>query len=189
MLVLTTSQPPRTPHLYGRELCATGCVVAVPAMPHICSPLSVVESSSGKKRLVINLRHLLWKQKFKYEDLWVAMLLLERGESRFPLTLNLDITTWILHWQYLGLSWQTCFYVFTVLPFGLSSACYAFTKLVRPLVRYWRERGLRIIVYLDDGLCAMDRESNALEASVMVRSTLSQAGFVANDKKSIWEPT
>ena len=78
---------------------------------------------------------------------------------------------------------------FTVLPFGLSSACYAFTKLVRPLVRYWRERGLRIIIYLDDGLCAMDGESNALEASVMVRSTLSQAGFVANDKKLIWEPT
>ena len=55
-------------------ICATGCVVAVPAMPQICSPLSVVESSSGKKRLVINLRHL------KYEDLQVAMLLLERGD-------------------------------------------------------------------------------------------------------------
>ena len=177
------------------ELCATGCVVAVPAMPHICSPLSVVESSSGKKRLVINLRHLnrfLWKQKFKYEDLRVAILLLERGDYVFSFDRKsgyYHVGIAKEHWQYLGFSWQTCFYVFTVLPFGLSSACYAFTKLVRPLVRYWRERGLRIIVYLDDGLCAMDGESNALEASVMVRSTLSQADFVANDKKSIWEPT
>ena len=73
------------------ELCATGCVVAVPVMPHICSPLSVVESSSGKKRLVINLRHLnrfLWKQTFKYEDLRVAMLLLERGDYMFSFDLK-----------------------------------------------------------------------------------------------------
>ena len=60
-------------------------------MPHICSPLSVVESSSGKKRLVINLRHLnrlLWTQKFKYEDLRVAMLLLERGDYMFSFDLK-----------------------------------------------------------------------------------------------------
>ena len=35
----------------------------------------------------------------------------------------------------------------------------------------------------------MDGESNALEASTLVQSTLSQAGFVANVKKSIWKPT
>ena len=35
------------------ELCAMRCVVKVSDMPHICSPLSVVESSSGKKRLVL----------------------------------------------------------------------------------------------------------------------------------------
>ena len=49
------------------ELCAMGCVVKVSDMPHICSSLSVVESSYGIKRLVLNLRHLirfLWKQKF-----------------------------------------------------------------------------------------------------------------------------
>ena len=49
------------------DLLASGCVVEVPALPHICSPLSVVEGNSGKKRLVINLRYLnrfLWKQRF-----------------------------------------------------------------------------------------------------------------------------
>ena len=35
------------------ELLATGCVVESPDAPHICSPLSVVESSSGKIRLVV----------------------------------------------------------------------------------------------------------------------------------------
>ena len=90
------------------ELCAIGCVVKVSDMPHIYSPLSVVESSSGKKRLVLNLRHLnpfLWKQKFKYEDLRVAMCLFEKGDYMFSFDLksgyhHVDIAK--EHWKYLG---------------------------------------------------------------------------------------
>ena len=60
-------------------------------MPVICSPLSVVESSSGKMRFVTNLGCLnkfLWKQKFKYEDLRIAMLLLEKGDFLFSFDLK-----------------------------------------------------------------------------------------------------
>ena len=46
------------------------------------------------------------------------------------------------HQTYLGFSWgnkgATKYFVFTVLPFGLSSAPFAFTKEVRPLVKHWR---------------------------------------------------
>lgn len=65
------------------ELINNRCVRQVGHVPCICSPLSVVENSSGKNRLMINLRHLnkfLWKQKFKYEDLRIAMLLFEKGD-------------------------------------------------------------------------------------------------------------
>ena len=177
------------------QLCSTGCVTEVHTRPFICSPLSVVVGRSGKERLVINLRHLnkfLWKQKVKYEDLRVAMLLFEKGDFLFSFDLksgyhHVDIAK--EHWKYLGFSWHTRFFVFTVLPFGLVSACYMFTKLVRPLVKYWRGHGLRIIVYLDDGLCATKGETNALEASALVQSTLNSAGFVAHATKSIWKPT
>ena len=47
------------------------------------------------------------------------------------------------------------YYVFKVLPFGLSTVCYLFTKLMRPLVRHWRSRGLKSIIYLDDGIIAV----------------------------------
>ena len=43
--------------------------------------------------------------------------------------------------------------------------------------------GLRIIVYLDDGLCAVAGEQAALEASQLVRTTLDRAGFVAQPEK------
>ena len=39
------------------DLVQGGYVEPVVSIPHVCSPLSVVENSSGKKRLVINLRH------------------------------------------------------------------------------------------------------------------------------------
>ena len=70
------------------ELYAIGCIEEISTMPHICRPLSVVESNSGKMRLVINLRHLNKEQKFKYEDLRVAMLLLEKAGFLFSFSLK-----------------------------------------------------------------------------------------------------
>ena len=73
------------------DLLRDGRVNEVEQQPHICSPLSVVESSSGKKRLVLNLRHVnkfLSKQKFKYEDLNTALLLFEKGDHMFTFDLK-----------------------------------------------------------------------------------------------------
>ena len=92
------------------------------------------------------------------------------------------------HYKYLGFVWHGRFNIFTVLPFGLSSACYMFTKLLRPIVRYRWARGLRILVYLDDGLCATAGRQRALEASHLVQATLNRAGFVVHPTKSVWEP-
>ena len=119
------------------------------------------------------------------------MLLFERGDYLFSFDLksgyhHADIAPPLC--KYLGFAWEGHFYVFTVLPFGLSSACYMFTKLLRPLVRYWCAKGLRIVVYLDDGLCAVAGRQTALEASELVRTTLARAGFVVHLIKSIWEP-
>ena len=177
------------------ELLTNWCVRPVAEVPYICSPISVVESGSGKKRLVVNLRHLnkfLWKQKFKYEDLRIVMLLFERGDYLFSFDLksgyhHVDIA--VVHQKYLGFAWGGCYYVFTVLPFGLSTACYMFTKLLRPLVRYWRGQGIRIVVYLDDGLGAATGKTEAANISKIVQSTLEQAGFVLNREKSVWQPT
>ena len=93
------------------ELLTNRCVKLVDEVPYICSPVSVVESGSGKKRLVVNLRHLnrfLWKQKFKYEDLRTAMLLFERGDYLFSFDLksgyhHVDIAE--IHQKYLGFAW------------------------------------------------------------------------------------
>ena len=40
------------------KLVKCGCVKEVPTQPDVCSPLSVLESTMGKKCLVANLRYL-----------------------------------------------------------------------------------------------------------------------------------
>jgi hypothetical protein len=39
-----------------------------------------------------------------------------------------------------------------VLPFGISTAGYIFTKVLRVLVKRWREQGIPVVMFLDDGI-------------------------------------
>ena len=60
------------------------------------------------------------------------------------------------HRNYLGFAWhcdgRTKYFVFNILPFGLSTAGHIFTKLLRGPVRYLRSQGVNIITFLDDGI-------------------------------------
>ena len=97
------------------------------------------------------------------------------------------------HHQFLGFQWalggtRSRYFCFTVLPFGLSSAPYLFTKFFRPLVRYWRGLRIHLVLYLDDGAgCEKDFRSTQ-HCSNIVRSDLVRAGLVPNCDKSIWTP-
>ena len=84
---------------------------------------------------------------------------------------------------------MACFYVFTVLPFGLATACYLFTKMMQPLIKYWRGRRLEAIVYIDDGVVTVRGRQEALAESNRVKQDIENAGFVINVGKSIWEPS
>jgi len=176
------------------QLLANRCVKKVSEKPYICSPLSVVENAEGKLRLVLNLRYLnqfLTQAKFKYEDLRVALLMFTQGDLLFKFDLKSGyhhVDIFEPHQKYLGFAWEVNnhqnFYGFTVLPFGLATACYAFTKLMRPLVRYWRGRGLRVIVYLDDGIVAVKGKDESIRESKVVQSDLMKVGLIANNEKS-----
>ena len=93
-----------------RELIENRCVRRCSSRPFICSPLSVVSNLEGKLRLVFNLRHVnqfLRKDRFKYEDLRVAIAMFEKEDFVFKFDLklgyhHLDIlrsirSIWVLH--------------------------------------------------------------------------------------------
>ena len=131
------------------ELVSNGCIVEHDIPPFCVNPLTVAE---GKKlQLVIDLRHVnncLVKPRFKYEDLRSLSQVLEEGHWFFTCHLksgyhHVDICP--EHQNYLGFAWSFSsivkYFTFAVLPFGLSRACFCFTKLMRPLVRCWRSMG------------------------------------------------
>ena len=79
-------------------------------------------------------------------------------------------------------------FALTVSPFGLSSAPFVFTKVVRPLVKHWRSHAVKIACFLDDGLGIACTYQDALSCSNFVKATLINSGFVPNVTKSVWIP-
>ena len=89
------------------------------------------------------------------------------------------------HNKFLDFHWDVdsvSFYAFKVLSFGLSSACYLFTKKTTVEV-------LMSTVYLDDGIVAVKGQVKATLESKRVEQDLKQAGFVVYIEKSVWEPS
>ena len=124
------------------------------------------------------------------------MLMFQKDDFMFSFDLKSGyhhIEIYKPHRRYLGFQWnyegRAQFFVFTVLPFGLATACYAFTKILRPMVKYWRSQGLRVILYLDDGIVAVSGMQAAREVSDKVRRDLARAGLVENTAKSNWDPS
>ena len=102
----------------------------------------------------------LYKQKFKCEDLSVATQIFDKGYYLFKFDLKSGhhyIEIFPEHHKYLAFAWdfgtgKFRYFQFCVLPFGLSSAPFIFTKILKPLQKSWRSRGILIAIFLDDGL-------------------------------------
>ena len=91
MQARTRVLPTKMRSLAITELLQNRCVQRIPYKPHICSPLSVVSNNVGKLRLVLNLCYLnqfLLKDKFKYKDLRVAMLMFQPDDYMFTFDLK-----------------------------------------------------------------------------------------------------
>ncbi len=83
---------------------------------------------------------------------------------------------------------QTYYGYHTIAPFGLSTLPYVSTKLMRPWVKKWRDVGLHLFLYLDDGLGACLSWEEAKLFSDLVRGDLSEAGIVTQVAKCNWDP-
>jgi hypothetical protein len=80
------------------------------------------------------------------------------------------------------------YFVFNVLPFGIASAGHIFTKLLKEVVKYWRNQGLKITMYLDDGLGGASDFDLAEKDSFYIKNSLSEFGFLIAEGKCIFLP-
>ena len=98
------------------------------------------------------------------------------------------------HRKFLSFKWTsshgvTKFYEFKVLPFGMCSAPYVFTKVLRQLVKYWRGCGHLTLMYLNDGLGGDMSFESTKSLSDTVCNDIVLSSFTPNNDKSVWQPT
>ena len=162
--------------------------------PKIVNPLTVASNSSKKLRLVLDCRHInkfLHSFKFRLEDSSLARSMFHKGDVGFRFDLKSayhHIEIFPEHRNYLGFYWNSKYYVFNVLPFGVSTAAYIFTKVLRHIVKYWRSQGIRIILYLDDGFAVAKNPELAANIAFQVKQDLLDFGFLISEEKSDWTP-
>lgn len=175
------------------DLVKSGCVIQVPFRSFVVSPLSVAENRE-KKRLILDLSMLngfLKKEKIKFEDHKLALQYFENN----CFCIKFDLKSGYHHIDickecqtFLGFEWKGEYYCFTVLPFGLSTAPYIFTKCLRAMVKYWRSNNIKIVLYLDDGLAMAESFEECQRISSFIKSSLEDAGLLINQEKSIFSP-
>lgn len=171
------------------SLVVTGAAMEVSKKPFIVSPLGVVPKGLDKLRLILDLRYVnsfLKVDKFKYESIKEVSNLCKLRDFLFTVDLksgyhHIDINPEF--WQFLGFEWQGKYYVFCQLPFGLATACYVFTKLIKQLVQRWRKLGIRLIPYIDDFFFTASSAQEFAYVQAQVLADFAKAGFVLSKEK------
>ena len=179
------------------ELLQNHFITELSQRAYCSNPLTV--ATKGKLRLVLDLRHVnqyLRLKSFRYEDLRTWTEVFERNDFyvRFDLKSgyhHVDVNP--MHHKYLGFEWvfpSNCkrYFQFNVLVFGLATACYVFTKIMRPFTKRWRGMGIKSILYLDDGIGAKSTLEEAKVAGFQIRNDLTHAGFFINEEKCVFIP-
>lgn len=93
------------------------------------------------------------------------------------------------HWKYGAFWWRGEPFCFSSMMFGHTHAPRWFTKLMRPVVKHLREKGIRCVIYIDDILifCGPDFKE-ALRIRDFVLNFILSLGLTVNMKKSILNP-
>ena len=140
------------------QLLSMGAISPCSTRPRVVSPLGVVPKKEGKLRLILDLTALnryVRAPPFRMEDMRAVAAMTQPGD----LGATVDLQDGYFHLQVrhqdrelLGFEWDGVYYVYNVLPFGLSTSPWAFTKLVRPVVAALHRAGVRVTSYMDDFL-------------------------------------
>ncbi len=179
-------------------LLSKNCIREVSELPYFISPLSVAVQNSGKRRLILDLPLLntyVACFKFRLEDIKTALPFLSKNGYIVTFDLRSGFHHIDIHpasEKYLGFSWifngVRRYFVFTVLCFGLSTAPFVFTKVLRNLIAYWRSMGIKIVIYIDDGIILEKSHALALSNGACVRRDLQYAGWFDASEKYYWIP-
>lgn len=155
----------------------------------------IKRDSPGKRRPVINARPLnryIRYKHFKMEGLGTLQDLIMPGDWMVKIDLQdayLHVPIELSQRKFLRFVWKGRVYEFQVLPFGISSAPRAFTKLMREPIAVLRAEGLRLVIYIDD-ILILGRSIEEIKSHAdKALSLLQELGFRIKWEKCQLEPT
>lgn len=158
---------------------------------HCVLPLGAKKNAAKKLRLTLDARHVNRyerpRKKRKLEGLD------DEGREMFEdmtCGATVDISCAYHHvnihprsQKYLGIKWRRKFYRWCVLPFGLGSAPGVFCRVVAEPVKVFRQRGIRMIAYMDDFPHGARDTERCLWSSAFIIFFLKKCGFIIEPEK------
>lgn len=159
------------------------------------SSIFLVPKPNGKNRLILNLKNLnkfVKASHFKIEDLRTVLKLITREcfmtkidlkDAYYFVKIHADFR------KYLRFQYEQDLYEFNVLPFGLSTAPFIFSKVMKPIVRVLRSAGLISTNYLDDYWLMGQSYEKCQYNTMLTKKLLTSLGFLINEEKSTMTPS
>ena len=150
----------------------------------------LVPKPGGSFRFILNLKQLnlfVETEHFKIEDIRTAINILHKDD--FMCKVDLKDAYFLVpihksHRKFLRFTFNGKLYQFTVLPFGLSTSPYVFSKILKPVINILRSRGFRSTIYLDDICLFGESKSICLKNTNETIELLTSLGFIINFDKS-----
>ena len=161
------------------------------------SSLFLVEKDKnrGEYRPIINLKPLnrfVENWSFKMEGLPVVCSLIQPNDSMMKLDLKdayYSVPVHAEHRKFLRFAYGGKTFEFQCLPFGLTSAPRAFTRLMTPVIAHIRSLGIRVVIYLDD-ILLLHQDAKVLHSIFKkVVNLLEALGFIINLEKCSQGPS
>ena len=94
-----------------------------------------------------------------------------------------------LHRRFLRFYFNDKLFEFTCLPFGLASAPFVFTKIMRPVISLLRSKGFKSVNYLDDFLLLGPSERACVRNVMATCAVLFSLGFLFSAQKCRFPPS
>lgn len=170
-----------------------------PSRNQYLSDIFLAPKPNGDSRFILNLKSLnrhIETSHFKMEDYRTVALLISQGcfmatidlkESYLLVPINPNHKKY-LRFQFENEDFETITYEFNAMPYGLSAAPRTFTKIMKVVVGYLRNRGFKSVIYLDDILCLGSSYSECQNNVAATQNLLQCLGFVINYDKSQLNP-
>jgi len=173
-----------------------GAVIEVqPCEGQFVSNIFLRPKKNGSMRPIINLKklnafvitphfkmeHLLSFLPFIRHNMFLTSLDLKDAYFSIPIDTRFR--------KYLRFTWQGRLFEFTCLCFGLSSAPYVFTKVMKPVFSQLRREGICSSYYIDDSIYANLDSNVAVAHTSRALTLLESLGFTVNLKKSSLTPS